>query len=329
VLLGLAGATAVMAFASAVWVLVIAVFLLRLMGQGMMGHTAMMAMARWFVATRGRAIAIAGLGVALGEATMPILFVALKSYFDWRMLWLAAAGCPALLAILLFPLLSRERTPQSFAAQSGSLGMRGRNWTRTEVLRQRLFWLRLPMLLGPGAWNTAFFFHQVHFAEVKGWTHLELVALFPVMTVSGIASMLVTGWLIDRFGSTRIVGLHLLPLVGGYAIMGLTGRLGAAAVGMVMMGLAVGANSTLSSSLWAEAYGTAHLGRIRAMVGAIMVLGSAIGPGVTGWLIDKGWTMPDQCLGIAAYFLLAAGLGALGGAGARRLLGQRERQPVA
>lgn len=325
VLLGLAVATVLIAVASALWMLVLAVFLLRLMGQGMMGHTAMVAMARWFVATRGRAIAIAGLGVALGEATMPILFVALKSVFDWRMLWLGAAGCLVLFAVILFPLLSRERTPQSFASHSLSVGMRGLNWTRTQVLRQRLFWLMLPMLLGPGAWNTAFFFHQVHFAEAKGWTHLELVALFPVLTVSGIASMLLTGWLVDRFGSTRIVGLHLLPLVAGYAVMGVTESLAAAGLGMVLMGLAVGANSTLSSSLWAEVYGTAHLGRIRAMTGAVMVLGSAIGPGVTGWLIDQGWTMPDQCLGIAAYFLLAASLAALGGWGARRLLGPRDQ----
>lgn len=321
VLLGLAVATVLMAAASSVWMLVLAVFLLRLMGQGMMGHTAMVAMARWFVATRGRAIAIAGLGVALGEATMPILFVALKSVLDWRALWLIAAGCLVLIAGAMFALLSRERTPQSFARESASLGMMGRNWTRAEVLGQRLFWLMLPLLLGPGAWNTAFFFHQVHFAEVKGWTHLELVALFPVLTLSGIASMLVTGWLVDRFGSTRIVGFHLLPLVAGYAVMGMTDGLEAAALGMVLMGLAVGANATLSSALWAEVYGTAHLGRIRAMTGAVMVLGSAIGPGVTGWLIDHGWTMVDQCLGIALYFLLAAGLGALGGFGARRRLG--------
>ena len=32
----------------------VAVFLLRLMGQGMMGHAAMVAMARWFAASRGR-----------------------------------------------------------------------------------------------------------------------------------------------------------------------------------------------------------------------------------------------------------------------------------
>ncbi len=43
------------------------------------------------------------------------------------------------------------------------------------------------------------------------------------------------------------------------------------------------------------------------MAAAVMVLGSAIGPGITGWLIDLGIAFPDQMIGIAAYFVLAAG----------------------
>ncbi|MFN6924844.1 MAG: hypothetical protein ACK4P8_04275 [Tabrizicola sp.] len=52
---------------------------------------------------------------------------------------------------------------------------------------------------------TAFFFHQVHLAEVKGWAHVTLVARFPVFTVSGIASMPATGWAVNRLGGARLV----------------------------------------------------------------------------------------------------------------------------
>lgn len=320
VLVGLAAATLLMSLSHAIWSLVLAVFLLRLMGQGMMGHAAMVAMSRWFVATRGRAVAIAGLGVAMGEATLPLLFVALKSTFDWRSLWLVATSCLLLFAAVLFPLLRRERTPQSFIADSGNVGMLGRNWTRSEVLRDRLFWLTLPAIMGPAAWNTAFYFHQVHFAETKGWAHLQLVALFPVLTVTGIASMLATGWLVDRVGANRLAGLYLLPCAAGYAVMWHASTIGMTGVAMVLMGLSIGASSTLASALWAEVYGTAHIGRIRAMISALMVLGSAVGPGLTGWLIDLGFSMPDQCIGIAAYFMIAAALGMVGGRGAGRLL---------
>jgi sugar phosphate permease len=67
-----AGAALLMALGTQVWMLVLAVFLLRFCGQGMFGHIKLTAMARWFVATRGRAMAITNLGYPLGEALLPV-----------------------------------------------------------------------------------------------------------------------------------------------------------------------------------------------------------------------------------------------------------------
>lgn len=320
ILVGLAIATALMSRSTGVFALITAVFLLRLMGQGMMGQTAMVAMSRWFVATRGRAISIAGLGVALGEAMLPLAFVALMGWVDWRTLWLVATVFLLIAAGVMVMVLKAERTPQALARESTSVGMLGRNWTRVLALRHWLFWLTLPALMGPAAWNTAFFFHQVHFAEAKGWAHFDLVALFPVFTATGVASMLMTGWLVDRLGSSRIAGLYLLPMAMGYVLIGSAQSLGMAAIGLICMGLSVGAHSTMSAALWAEFYGTANLGRIRAMTGAFMVLGTAIGPGICGLLIDKGIDLPHQAYGISAYFVVAAVLAAIGGRKAARLL---------
>jgi MFS family permease len=54
----LAGATLMAGYAPSVTVLVIAIFLLRLFGQGMMTHIALTATGRWFVVERGRAISL-------------------------------------------------------------------------------------------------------------------------------------------------------------------------------------------------------------------------------------------------------------------------------
>ncbi|MCL4675385.1 MAG: MFS transporter, partial [Pararhodobacter sp.] len=186
VIIGLAGAALAMSQVTAVWALGVAVFCLRLFGQGLMGHTAMVAITRWFIASRGRAVGIAGLGVALGEALLPLTFVTLLGVFAWRNLWVGAALLLLLLAPVIFALMRHERTPQSFAASEGSTGMQGRNWTRGQVLRTSLFWLMVPSIMGPAAWGTAFFFHQVHLAEVKGWDHASLVMLFPLFTVSAV-----------------------------------------------------------------------------------------------------------------------------------------------
>jgi MFS family permease len=317
---GLATAALVMAAAQSVWALWIAVFLLRLMGQGMMSHAAITAMARWFVASRGRAVSVAGLGVAAGEALLPLVFVALLAVADWRMLWVGVAVALCVLAPLLWRLLRLERTPQSFASDAGSLGMDGRMWTRGEMVRHWLFWAMLPAILGPAAWNTAFFFHQVHIADVKGWGHAALVALFPVYTVTSIGSMLVAGWAVDRWGSGRLAGVYLLPAAAGYAVVASTGGIPAGALGLALIGVAVGIHQTMSAAFWAEHYGTRHIGTIRAATGAVMVLGTAIGPVVTGALIDRGVSFPAQGFGIAAYFVAASVLAGLGAARSSRRL---------
>lgn len=316
----LAFAMFLMAQAESVWVLVLAMFLLRLMGQGMMGHTAMVAMARWFVATRGRAVSIAGLGVAMGEGLLPITFVALMGVFAWRDLWMGAGLFLLLMTPVLFVLLRRERTPMSFAKETHSAGMQGRSWTRGEVSRHWLFWMMVPALLGPAAWSTAFFFHQVHFAEVKGWSHVSLVALFPMFTLTGIITMLSTGWLVDRFGCARLASVYLLPLAAGFGVIAEADALWVAGLGVILMGVGQGMNSTLSTAFWAEFFGTRHLGTIRAMTAAIMVLGTAIGPGVSGVLIDLGIAFPRQAYGIGIYFLVAGILAGVGALRARLLL---------
>jgi len=304
VVLGMAAIS--MSQVNAIWVLGLTIFTLRLLGQGMMGHTAMVAMGRWFVATRGRAVSIAGLGVALGEASLPVIFVALMGIYDWRFLWAGAGVALVLFAPVLMGLLKQERTPQSFGGDAGSLGLGGRMWTRLEVLRHPVFWAMVPTILGPAAWNTAFFFHQVHVAEVKGWSHLTLVSLFPAFTFTAVGAMVLAGALVDRIGSPRLAKLYLLPYAAGYLVLALTQSPAAMAAGMVLMGLSAGFHATLMTTLWAELYGTANLGAIRAMLGAVMVLGTAIGPGLTGALIDLGLTFPQQGIGVAAYFVVAA-----------------------
>ena len=318
VILGLALAVLGMSLAQGVWTLALAVFGLRLFGQGMIGHAAMVAMSRWFVATRGRAVGIAGLGYSVGEALLPLGFVALMAVFGWRELWFGVALGLVLVSPVLFLALGQERTPQSFAQSQSTNGMQGRHWTRAEVMKSRFFWLMVPSLLGPSAWGTAFFFHQVHIAEVKGWAHAVIVAMFPVFTIVAVVFMQIAGWVVDRYGSARLMPLYMLPSAAGFIVFALAPSPGWGVLGMALMGASVGLNGTLGSTIWAEAFGTRHLGAIRAMTTAGMVLGSAIGPGLTGVVIDAGVDFVRQGWGIALYFVLSSALAAIAARALRR-----------
>lgn len=294
------------------WVLPLAIFALRLFGQGMMVQTAGVAMARWFVASRGRALAVAALGFSVGEVVMPLGFVSLKLFFHWQVLWVFAAALIALAIPVMWHLLRLERTPQSIAAENDVAGMRARHWTRADMLRHPLFWCVLPALVGPPCFITAFFFQQVHLAEVKGWTHLSLVATFPVYTGASVVAMFAGGWALDRWGTARLMPIYVLPLAVFFAIFPMIDSITMAAAAMAVMGLTAGAQLTVPMAFWAEFYGTRHLGAIRATVASAMVLATAIGPALSGWMIDAGHDLPEQMPIWALWFVFAAAILTLG-----------------
>ena len=315
----LAVACLAVAVAPSVWMLPFVVFLLRISGQGMASHTASVSMARWFVAARGRALAIAAFGYSIGEATLPIIFVLVMGFIGWRGSWGIAAVIVLAIIPILIMLLKSERTPQSTASENHASGMADRHWTRSEVLRHKLFWFLLPTLLGPSAFGTAFFFHQVHLADLKGWEHLDLVSLFPVYTGAAVISMALSGFAIDRFGSARLMPLFMIPVACGFALFAIADSILLAAIAVAGYGITTGINATLSSAFWAEFYGTRFIGSIKAMATAVMVLGSAIGPGLTGYLIDFGIDFDQQLLWFSLYYLSAAVLAGIGIRSTRRM----------
>ncbi len=320
VLIGLALASLAMALNTWLLLLPVVIFLLRLLGQGMSTHLAQVAMARWFTSTRGKALSISATGYSAGEALLPLAFVAAMTLLDWRWLWVISAGVTLLGIPILTRLLRQERTPQSLTSAHSATGMQGRHWTRRDTLCHPLFWLMAPALLGPSAFVTAYFFHQVHLAETKGWLHIELVALFPVFTGVSLLSMFGAGWALDKWGTARLMPVYQLPIALGFVLAGATSSIVGAIVSLIFLGLTVGANSTLPSAFWAEFYGTRHIGAIKALATAVMVLGSAIGPGLTGVLIDRGVPLDTQFLWIGAFFVLVCTMSWIGVSRAARTL---------
>ena len=309
-----------MAGVTAAWLLTFVIFALRFSGQGMMSHLAVVAMARWFVAARGRALAIAGLGFSVGEAFLPLVFVSLLAVLDWRLLWVAS-GFVALAGVpILLLLLRKERTPQSFAEEDQSLGMNAQHWTRGQAIRHPLFWFMVPALLGPPAFGTAFFFQQVHYANIKGLEHIQLVSLFPIYTGLSILSMMVAGWVLDKIGTARLIPWIQLPMIAAFWVFGVADGLVLIVLGIAFFATTTGAQATVPNAFWAEFYGTRHLGSIKALASAIMVLGSALGPGITGTLIDLGVGLETQYLFISGFFVLTTAMVWFGIRQARRAL---------
>lgn len=301
----LAVACVAMAFSATLAMLAVTIYLLRLFGQGMMSHIAMTAMGKWFSAQRGRAVSVSAIGVNLGEAVFPFVFVVVAAQIGWRNAWIAGAMTLLVLALPAIHALMRvERTPRAGDGRTTRLAVA--DWTRAQTLRDPLFYVIMAGVLAPPFIGTTIFFHQVYLVELRGWSLEAFAASFTLMSASVVLFALVTGHLIDRFSALRLLPVFLLPLAAACFVLGTFDGQWSAFVFMALLGVSYGVSTTLFGALWPEVYGTAHLGSIRAFIVALMVLGTAVGPGLTGYLIDIGVSYPLQIIAMSLYCLAAA-----------------------
>lgn len=306
-------------------VLGIALYLLRLFGQGMMTETAYTETGRWFVANRGRAMALIVIGQQAGLAALPLLVVLIdRASGGWRTTWIASAALLVLIGLpAIVALLRLERVPRSHEAKGHDLRT-ARDWTRAQVLRDPVLYLLLLGALAPPFISTVIFFHQDYLIALRGYDPLAFAAAFPVMAVTTVVFGLVCGHLIDRLGALRLLPFYLIPLAVASAAVALITPVWGVYVFMFLLGISSGFTSTLFGALWPEVYGLANLGGIRAIIVSAMVLSTALGPGISGALIDRGISLPRQMLWLSAWCVAACFVLAI----SARLVRLREERPL-
>lgn len=277
------------------WVLGFLIFGLRFCGQGMISHLGITAMARWFRAHRGRAVAIAGLGYSVGEASLPALAALAEPLVGWRMVWLVVAlVLVAGFAPMVAWLARDEREPRSADPATQSPGRNGEHWTRGSVLRHRLFWALVPGIMANSFIGTVIFFQVTNISSTMGWSKIAMTAAYPSYAACTVVVSLFAGWLVDRVGPDRLLPVFLLPLGAGILLIGPFAGIWSWFVALGLAGVTTGIAHALWGTFWAEIYGTRHIGAVKAVAQAFMVVGSAIGPGITGWAIDGGVPFTGQ-----------------------------------
>lgn len=293
-----------MALSPHVALLFAALVLLRFFGQGMMTHLSFTLMARWFTRERGRALSVATLGLNAGEALFPLLVVALLGGLAWRQVWWLAAGAVLLLGWAVVALFARERP----AALDAGVTARSPapSWTRAQALRDPCFYLVTLAMAAPALIGNTVFFNQVHLTEIRAWSLEATASAFSVYAVTTVVCNVVGGHVVDRFTALRAVPFMLLPLACGLTLLSTVDAQWGLFAFMALYGVTNGLSLTLFGATWPEIYGTAHLGAIRSAVVAVLVVASAIGPGLSGVLIDTGVGYPAQLAAMAAYCLAAS-----------------------
>jgi len=305
VVIFLSSASLFFSFVNGLIFLVLGIFFLRLSGQGLMAHTASVAISRFFNRSRGKALSYAWIGMSLGEFLLPTIIVYLLTFMYWRNLWQIFS----IVIILLLPIFtyltikeisifSREdKNGKNFNKNIDGI----KSWTRKEVLRDLKFYSILPAMLASSFIITGIVINQTFIIESKGWEKFAIAKAFMIYSILTVTTLFFSGFLVDKFTSRKIFPLLNVPLLLSVIILALYDHPYSAFVFMGFMGISNGLTNVLMSSFWAEIYGVNYLGSIKALTGALMVFSTALATAVFGILIDLGYTIENIAIFCSVY----------------------------
>jgi len=207
VMLGFALSLSLLSQAYYIPILIVGLYGIRLFGQGLMTHTSLTSMARFFTLNRGKAIGFASLGHPSGEAVFPFIIVLLIAALGWRSSILVSAA----FVLLMIPLILKLLMLKKQTAQLKRL-IPARNESADElkaarplqIIKSKAFWILAPSNFAAASIGTAIIFFQLKLGELNGWEVSWMAASFVAYALGGALSTLLAGWLTDRFSAKRL-----------------------------------------------------------------------------------------------------------------------------
>ena len=258
---------------------------------------------KWFIRKRGRAVAMASMGGALGPVFPAGIQVAILA-FGWRDAWLAL-GLFTMAVMLPLSFLIRtspedmgllpdgdvEPEEQHGAVSSAPSPQAVRrveevSLTRGQALRLPSFWL-LALIFSITALGVQGFisnwlpyFQDIGFSATTGALALTVYGFFV------FPARFLWGFLAERYSVRHLLMIqHILTALGVILLLSI-GNVGMLLVFAVFMGLAYGGYIPLQRLIYPIYYGRAHLGAIRGSMRPAITVASAAGPLVIAGLYD-------------------------------------------
>ena len=261
---------------------------MRFSGQGMMSHTATTTVSRYFTKSRGKALSTIWFGLSSAEFILPVFTIYLLTFLDWRNIWIIIS----IVVILFLPLASfillkklnfesREKTSK---LEKNNLNIK--SWKRTEVLKDYRFYIlgaNMPWI------TTGIFVYQSFILSSKDWGPFVIAKSFMAYSTLSVITLFISGFLIDKFTSRKILIYMNIPLLLSTIVIILFDNPNISFLFLGLIGISNGFANVLGSSTWAEIYGVRYIGSIKALTTALMVFSTAFGTALFGFLIDKGY----------------------------------------
>ncbi len=271
--------------------------------------------------TRGRGVALAVVlcGTGIGSSFVPRLSEYFIAELGWRGAYPALAGLCLLIALpVIYCFLTsasdnaRRASRQSRQSATAPAPLEGLQF-REAILSAAFLKLALAGFIITIAINS-FVMNLVPIMAANGIERATAASLAGLIGITAIIARLVTGHLLDRWRGNLIGGVILLfPIISCLCFIFAPGSLVAVAIGVVLLGLTLGAELDLIAYLATRYFGLRNFGAIFGCVVSILNVAAGIGPLAVSYIYDQSgsyqlalWLYIPLCV-IASLAILSLG----------------------
>lgn len=278
---------------------------------GRMVQTGIMSLAittivpKWFVAKRGRAVAMAGMGNKVGHTFLPWIAQQLVRALGWRWAYSGLGGMVLLVSMAPAALFLRRR-PEDMGLlpdgveprddddqQEGSDAPEGTPRRKQEVsyvARQVLHMPSFYLLTGSFALfffiNPSISLHAIPYLTDQGISTDMAVAVVVVWSATGVIGSFGSGFLAERFDPRKIMAVQYVLVGAGYYLLLNVSTTSTAFAWGAYYGVVQSGIFTLQNIIVANYYGRETLGSIRGIMWPVQALANAIGPMAASVVFD-------------------------------------------
>ncbi len=294
------------------------------LGSALIGNLVVnVTLAKWFVEFRGRAVALAAMGVSCaGVFLTPFSSLAID-LFGWRGAWQVLA-----LTTLVFVVpaaLAMRRSPEDFGLNPDGrtadeidrgLGQKAmddfnNSLTRSQAVRTSTFYM-LVVAFGLFVITIQVMLIQtVPLMTDAGFDRNTAALMITVASVPALLSKPIWGWLIDGLDakplaavSAATTGISLFIIVYGTQAQSLPWLI----TGFGLMGIGWGGMIPLQEVIWASFFGRRYLGAVRSAALPLTLLITASSPLATAYYYDVVGNYDGAIIAVGVLNLVSAGL---------------------
>ncbi len=292
----LAGSALVsLGFASSLLGLYASIFVSRVALQGVINLTNQTIVAKWFIKSRGRAMAIANLGQRIGGGVIPFIAQQMILISSWRIATISLGGL--VWALTLIPIgiwlrrkpedmgllpdgirTSDEVNDSGIDSKNKSDVSEERNYTLREALASRPFWVISWAICMTMFVNSGVNFNLVAHITDRGLSESQSATVLLIWALSSVPATLGAGVMAERFAIRLLMIWFSLGLALGILIFLFVSGFMMGLVFAVLHGASFASSFLMLQLLMPDYYGSKSLGTLRGFTLPPQMMANAMGP---------------------------------------------------